>query len=45
MSKFADDTKIISQVNILNDVRSLQRALDKLVALANRGEMKFNVNI
>ena len=43
MSKFADDTKIASRVNTLNDVRSLQRTLDKLIALANRWEMKFSV--
>ena len=35
-SKFADDTKITSQVNTLNDVRSIQRNLDKLVSWANR---------
>ena len=34
--KFADDTKIASQVNTLNDIISLQRTLDKLVAWANR---------
>ena len=35
ISKFADDTKIASRVNILNDIRSIQRSLDKLVAWAN----------
>ena len=42
--KFADDTKIASRVNTLNDVRSVQRTLDKLVAWANRWNMDFNVN-
>ena len=36
ISKFADDSKIASRVNTLNDVRSMQRTLDKLVAWANR---------
>ena len=44
ISKFADDTKIASQVNTFNDIRSIQRTLDKLVAWANRWEMDFNVN-
>ena len=44
ISKFADDTKIASQVNTLNDIRLLQRSLDKLVAWANKWEMRFNVN-
>ena len=44
ISKFADDTKIASQVNILNDISSMQRTLDKLVAQANKREMNFNVN-
>ena len=44
ISKFADDTKIASRVNTLNDIRSIQRTLDKLVAWANRWEMDFNVN-
>ena len=35
-SKFADDTIIANQVNTLNDIISLQRTLDKLVAWANR---------
>ena len=35
ISKF-NDTKIVSQVNTLNDVRSLQRTLDKLVAWSNK---------
>ena len=29
ISKFADDTKIASQVNTQNDIRLLQRSLDK----------------
>ena len=41
---FADDTKIASQVNTLNDLTSMQRPLDKLVAWVNRWEMDFNVN-
>ena len=32
ISKFADDAKIASRVNTLNDIRSMQRTLDKLVA-------------
>ena len=42
--KFADDTEIASRVNNLNDIRLLQRTLDKLVAWANRWYMDFNVN-
>ena len=45
ISKFADDAKITSRVNILNDIRSMQRTLDILVALANRWEMDRNVNV
>ena len=36
ISKFADDTKIASRVNILNDIRSMQRTLYKLVVWASR---------
>ena len=36
ISRFADDTKIVNRVNILNDIRSIQRTLDKLVAWADR---------
>ena len=32
ISKFTDDTKIASRINILNNIRSMQRTLDKLVA-------------
>ena len=32
ISKFAIDTKIASRVNTLNDMRSMQRTLYKLVA-------------
>ena len=28
ISKFADDTKIVSRVNTLNDIRSMQRTLE-----------------
>ena len=31
ISKFADDTKIACRVNTLNDIRSMQRTLDKLL--------------
>ena len=41
---FADHTKIASQVNTLNDIRSMQRTLDILVAWANRWDIDFNVN-
>ena len=34
ISKFADDTKIATLVNSLNDIRSMQRILDKLVVWA-----------
>ena len=44
ISKFADDRKIASRVNTLNDIRSIQRTLDKLVAWANRWEMDVNVS-
>ena len=30
ISKFADNTKIASQVNTLNNIRSIQRTIDKL---------------
>ena len=32
ISKFADDTKRASRVNTLNDIKSIQRILNKLVA-------------
>ena len=35
ISKFADDPKIASRVNTLNDTRSIQRTLDKLVSWTN----------
>ena len=38
-SKFADDTKITSLVGTVNDIRSMQRTVDKLVAWANRWEI------
>ena len=44
ISKFGDETKIASSINTLNDARTLQRNLEKLVAWENRWEMKFNVN-
>ena len=43
-SKFTYDTKIASRVNTLNDIRSMQRTSDKLVAWANRWDMEFSVN-
>ena len=33
-----------NQVNTLNDIRLMQRTLDKLVALGNSWDMEFNVN-
>ena len=42
--KFADDTKIAGRVNTVNDIRSMQRTSDKLVAWASRWEIDFNVN-
>ena len=33
---FADDTKIASRLNTLNDIRLMQRTLDKLVAWENK---------
>ena len=44
ISKFAEDMKIASLVNTFNDIRSMQRTLDKLVVKANRWEMDFNIN-
>ena len=44
ISKFADDTKIASHVNTLNDIRSVQRTFDKLIAWVNIWDMDFNVN-
>ena len=44
ISKFTDDTKIASRVNTLNDIRSMQRILDKLVAWTNRWDMDFSIN-
>ena len=44
ISKFADDTKLANRVNTLNDIRSMQRNLDKLVAWANMWDMDFNVD-
>ena len=32
ISKFPDNTKIASRVNTLNDIKSMQRTLDKLIA-------------
>ena len=39
ISKFTDDTKTASRINNFNDIRSMQRSLDKLVAWANKWEM------
>ena len=44
ISKFADDTKIACWANTLNDIRSMQRILDKLVAWADRWNIDFNAN-
>ena len=44
ISKFVDGTKIARRVNTRNDIRSMQRTLDKLVDWANRWDMDFNVN-
>ena len=44
ISKYADNTKIANKVNTPNDMRSMQRTFDKLVAWANRWEMDFNIN-
>ena len=33
ISKFADDTKIASRVNTFNDIRSMQKTLDKFRVL------------
>ena len=43
ISKFTDDIKIANRVNTLNEIRSIQMTLDKLVAWANRWEMDFNM--
>ena len=44
ISEFADDTKIASRVNTLNDMRSMQSTLDKIIVWANRWEIFFIVN-
>ena len=44
ISKFAEDTKIASWVDTFNDIRSMQRNLDKLVAWANRWDVELKVN-
>ena len=44
ISKFTNNLKIASRVNTLNEIRSMQMTLDKLVAWANRWEMDFNMN-
>ena len=44
ISKFVDDTKVDSQVNTLNNIISVKRTLDKLVAWANRCDMDISVN-
>ena len=36
--------KVASRVNTLNDIRLMQRTIDKLVTWENRWEMDFNVN-
>ena len=33
----------MSQINTFNDIRSLQRTLNKLVAWVNKGDIDFNV--
>jgi len=42
--KFADDTKIFKEVRSSADCSQLQTDLDKLVLLAHKWQMKFNVN-
>ena len=37
-------TQLTSRVNTINEIRSKQRTLDKLVALATRWDMDFSVN-
>ena len=44
ISRFADDTKIASRVDTLNDIRSMRRTLDKVVAWANMWDTDFSVN-
>ena len=44
ISKFADNTKIASWVNTVNDIRLMQMTLDKLVGWAKMWDMDFNVN-
>ena len=44
ISTFVDDAKIASRVNILNNIRSMKRNLDTLVAWANKWDMNCNVN-
>ena len=44
ISKFDDEAKIANPVNTFNDIRLIQRTLDKLVACTNRWDIDFNVN-
>ena len=37
-------TKIASRVNTVNDIRSMQRTLDKIVAWASRWDVDFSVD-
>ena len=44
ISKFTDDTKIASQVNTFNNIRWMQRILNRLIVYTNKWNMDFNVN-
>ena len=44
MSKFADDTKLYHRARNPDDIMELQEDINKLVALANKWHMNFNVD-
>ena len=44
ISKFGDDIKIANWVNTLNNIRSVQRILDNLVARVTFYDIYFSVN-
>ena len=44
IAKFADDTKIASRVNTVDNIRSLQKSLDRLGGWADKWGMEFNLD-
>ena len=43
ISKIFDDTKMVNQVNNLNDTQAMQRTQNKLVAWVNRWEISSSM--